>query len=101
MPTETRIRSGTALYGWYTLLVAAAVGAFFVIDNWGRQLEAPSAGSVLSSQSAASHADTLFHLLLALVVIIATARLIGVCFIWVGQPPVIGEVIGGIMLGPS
>jgi Kef-type K+ transport system membrane component KefB len=38
---------------------------------------------------------------LALVVIIATARLIGVAFMWIGQPPVIGEVIGGIMLGPS
>ena len=59
------------------------------------------AESAVSPQSSGPNVDTLFHLLLALAVIIATARLMGVCFMWIGQPPVIGEVVGGIMLGPS
>jgi len=40
-------------------------------------------------------------LLLALVVVILTARAVGAAFAWLRQPPVIGEVIAGILLGPS
>jgi len=39
--------------------------------------------------------------LLALTVIIITARLVGALFARVNQPAVIGEVVGGILLGPS
>ena len=45
--------------------------------------------------------DVLLHLLLALVVIIVAARLLGVVFRYLKQPPVIGEVIAGLLLGPS
>jgi len=43
----------------------------------------------------------LFHVLLALVVIIVSAQLLGVVFRRLKQPPVIGEVIAGLLLGPS
>jgi Kef-type K+ transport system membrane component KefB len=43
----------------------------------------------------------LVKVLLALTVIIITARLMGVLFKRLDQPPVIGEVLAGIMLGPS
>jgi Kef-type K+ transport system membrane component KefB len=43
----------------------------------------------------------LVKVLLALAVIIITARLMGMLFKRLDQPPVIGEVLGGIMLGPS
>ncbi len=43
----------------------------------------------------------LLHVLLALVAIIVTARLLGALFRRLQQPPVIGEVIAGIVLGPS
>ena len=46
-------------------------------------------------------ADLLLHLLLALFVILVVARLVGVLFKRIGQPPVIGEVVAGILLGPS
>ena len=36
-----------------------------------------------------------------LVIVIALARLIGMLFRKIGQPPVMGEVLGGIILGPS
>jgi Kef-type K+ transport system membrane component KefB len=43
----------------------------------------------------------LVKVLLALTVIIITARLVGALFARVNQPAVIGEVVGGILLGPS
>ena len=41
------------------------------------------------------------HVLLALAAVVAVGRLLGVAFRHIGQPPVIGEVLGGILLGPS
>lgn len=38
---------------------------------------------------------------LTLIIVIAFARLIGLVFRKIGQPPVMGEVLGGIILGPS
>jgi Kef-type K+ transport system membrane component KefB len=45
--------------------------------------------------------DPLWHLLLALAVVVAAGQLLGRLFRLVGQPPVIGEVVAGIVLGPS
>lgn len=45
--------------------------------------------------------QAVFHTFLALAVIMATARLVGAIFSRFQQPPVIGEVIAGILLGPS
>jgi len=43
----------------------------------------------------------LASLLLALAVVVVVGRLLGVLFRRAGQPPVIGEVVAGILLGPS
>ena len=43
----------------------------------------------------------LFHLLMAMAAVIVVGRLLAPIFRAVGQPPVIGEVIAGIVLGPS
>jgi Kef-type K+ transport system membrane component KefB len=45
--------------------------------------------------------DALFHVLVALTAVLVMGRLLGSLFRAVGQPPVIGEVVGGIALGPS
>jgi Kef-type K+ transport system membrane component KefB len=47
------------------------------------------------------HAEILLHLLADLVIIILAARSLGALARKVGQPSVIGEVIAGIMLGPT
>ena len=43
----------------------------------------------------------LLHVLLALAVVVALGRVLGLLFVRLGQPPVIGEVVAGILLGPS
>jgi Kef-type K+ transport system membrane component KefB len=47
------------------------------------------------------HDSALLHLLLALLVVVAVAQLAGQLFRRIGQPPVIGEMFAGILLGPS
>lgn len=51
---------------------------------------------------AALSADDLFiYVFAGIAVILVTARLLGWLFTRIGQPAVVGEVIGGIVLGPS
>jgi Kef-type K+ transport system membrane component KefB len=45
--------------------------------------------------------DTLSHVLLALAAVIVVARIIGVVLRRLAQPPVISEILAGIMPGPS
>ena len=45
--------------------------------------------------------DATAHLLLTLAAVIVLGRCVGWLFAFIRQPPVIGEVIAGIMLGPS
>src|SRR5579871_567851 len=45
--------------------------------------------------------DALLHVLVALAAVLVLGRSLGLLFRYVGQPPVIGEVVGGILLGPS
>jgi len=93
-------RAKTFLF--YGGMVAVAVIIFLGIRSLGLHLPAPPAPAAQSSAVAAGQGiNTLFHALLALAVIIVTARLAGLLFGLIGQPTVIGEVCGGIMLGPS
>jgi Kef-type K+ transport system membrane component KefB len=43
----------------------------------------------------------MLHVLLAIVAVIVSAQLLGVVFRHLKQPPVIGEVIAGLLLGPT
>src|SRR5687768_17290057 len=46
-------------------------------------------------------ADLVFHAVLALAVVVGAGRLLGRAAAAIGQPRVIGEVLSGILLGPS
>ena len=84
------------------LMVAATVAIFFTVDRLGAGLVAPGAtGALPHGRPAGAGADLVRGVLLALVVVILTARVVGALFGWLRQPPVIGEVIAGILLGPS
>jgi Kef-type K+ transport system membrane component KefB len=93
------------LFYLITLLVFGA-GIYLVLD-YGAQLS-PAALPAAAPASGASgpalldrlHAP-LGVLLMQLIVIILAARAIGAVFLRIGQPAVVGEMLAGILLGPS
>lgn len=100
-PTSTR-RSTLRTLVFYVLMLAGTVLLFLWIAARGSDLAAPApAVPQFGTGKGELVADNLLHVLLALLVVIVTARLVGLLFKRLQQPPVIGEVIAGIMLGPS
>lgn len=87
----------------YVSMIGATIAGFFVIRSYGESLVAPlpASGPVFGGAQGREGVDNLLHVLLALLVVIVTARLLGALFKHLGQPPVIGEVVAGILLGPS
>ncbi|HME70748.1 MAG TPA: cation:proton antiporter [Myxococcota bacterium] len=87
----------------YAAMIIATVAIFWGIRAVGEARS--SAAALVPLESAATVAkasgETLFHVLLALVVVITVARGMGVLFRRFHQPAVIGEVVAGILLGPS
>ena len=97
--------SGTSMWGMaaYGGLILVAIALFFVIQTVGDSLIAPAPLTHGGGHGAAAAAasDTLWHLLIALTVVVIAGRILGWLFAYIHQPPVIGEVIAGILLGPS
>jgi Kef-type K+ transport system membrane component KefB len=86
----------------YAATVLMAIGIFLLIRNYGETLVAPPAAAGETAAKAVPHStDALPHVLFALAAVIVAGQVIGRLFVYVGQPPVIGEVIAGILLGPS
>ena len=83
-------------------MVLVTVGLFFVIRGYGETLSAPAAvaGQSVSGPPAPA-SDVLPRVLFALAAVIVAGQFIGWLFRFVGQPAVIGEVVAGILLGPS
>jgi Kef-type K+ transport system membrane component KefB len=101
---HSRRRSGEvrSFLGYATLI--ASVGLiYFWIRSYGNSLAAPVVPSVAGPGRSVSqvHVNDFVHVLLALVLVIGVARALGAVFRWVHQPPVVGEMIAGILLGPS
>src|SRR6202167_4463267 len=87
----------------YALMIGALVLLYLWIRDYGETLAAPApAGSnIFGSAASRANEGDLLHVLLALVVVIATARAMGWVFRSFKQPPVVGEILAGIVLGPS
>jgi len=87
---------------FYGLMIVATVAAFFLIRRYGETLSAPAAPSPDSSaRVVGSRNEALLHLLLALAAVITLGQVLARLFARFSQPPVIGEMIAGILLGPS
>jgi len=85
----------------YLAMLVATLAAFVLIAApAGTNVLAP-APPVPASAAAAFPASTLLHVLLALAAVVVLARILGALFRYVHQPPVIGEVVAGLALGPS
>ncbi|HYX24565.1 MAG TPA: cation:proton antiporter [Thermoanaerobaculia bacterium] len=114
------------VFFYFAVLVVFGAGIIFLLDLGSRlQPETAAAVSPAAAHSAATThpgvgpevkkapaggiARTLREnvqsplsiLLLQIVVIVLAARLLGTLFHKIGQPPVIGEMVAGILLGPS
>jgi Kef-type K+ transport system membrane component KefB len=96
----------------YVAMLVGAVALFFAIDTFGKRVQAPAPSSptrispTLNVAPAVSlpqdpKPNVFAHVLIALLAVLATGQLLGALFRRIGQPPVIGEVVGGILLGPS
>src|SRR5687768_18403221 len=73
----------------------------FQLVRWHGERLVPATNSVGVTAVPPAENGGFFELLLALLVVILTARACGFVFKLLRQPPVIGEVIAGIALGPS
>ncbi len=95
--------AGTRAAAAYGLMIGGLVLLYLWIRSYGETLGAAPASGTAIFGSAASRANEgdLLHVLLALVVVIATARAMGSIFRSAGQPQVVGEILAGIVLGPS
>ncbi len=100
------MRGSSSRATWlYLLLFPITAVAFWLLHGLGHDLRAPEpapGAPRFAAQGAGPVAlDTFMHVLLALGVILVAARALGALFRWFRQPPVMGEVIAGILLGPS
>ncbi len=93
------VKARTPLF--YAAMVGAALGVFLWIRSEGESLLAPGGPGRFGLGGPQRPGGVLTHVLLALVVIILCARALGAIFRKFNQPPVIGEMIAGILLGPS
>jgi Kef-type K+ transport system membrane component KefB len=87
----------------YGLMIIGVGCAYLVIRRYGEGMTASGAALAAKAQAGAAptSTDVMLHVLLALIVVIVLARVLGTLFRLVHQPPVIGEIIAGIVLGPS
>src|ERR1700676_2355200 len=85
----------------YAGMLAVAVGLFLMIQRRGSTLVAPRPSSPIATSVPAATGTPLASVLVALAVVLIVGKALGWCVARLGQPPVIGEVLGGIALGPS
>lgn len=86
---------------FYLLMMVFGIGAFLLIDLKGQELMDPAAIMAMERHAVHEQINHLLYVLIALSVVVGTARAFGSLFSLIHQPAVIGEVIGGILLGPS
>jgi Kef-type K+ transport system membrane component KefB len=96
MTPPTRLRAAL-LYG---AMAAGAVGLFLLVRAYGETLTAPETGEPAAG-AVAKKGDALLQVLIALAAVVGGGVLLGRLFGILGQPAVIGEVVAGILLGPS
>ncbi len=106
------MRRNTIAY--FLTVTIFGIGVSRILEK-GKQLETPniSAHPPVSGEQIQHPADSLLQdfaqnvhhplsvLLLQILIIIVAARLLGWLMIKIGQPTVIGEIVAGVLLGPS
>jgi Kef-type K+ transport system membrane component KefB len=102
MPTSPSTSFSWRPLALYALMLLGTVAGFFVIRAIGEGFTIAAPAVETAKDAPTQHrSDVLLHVLLALVAVIVAGQVMGRIFIYLQQPPVIGEVVAGIMLGPS
>lgn len=92
----------TLLFVGVVWLSARIGGTYYHIDTQSAAPIVPSSAWQNFTDSVTHHGtSTIGLLLLQIIVILTVARLVGALFRHIGQPQVIGEIVAGILLGPS
>jgi len=87
---------------FYVAMLASTIGAYLLIRTWGEGLPREPSPGTIDSRASAMHTSALGHVLFALAAITLLARVLGgLVKRLLGQPAVIGEIIAGLLLGPS
>ena len=97
------MRPDTVWLRFYLLLLVGGVVAFLAIQRVGITLVAPQVVEVKTTNEIAKNGgvDVVIHVLAILAAVIALGNLLSWGLKRIHQPAVIGEVIAGILLGPS
>lgn len=87
----------------YITLILAGIGLFYLVRSFGDGLVAPPtpADAPPVARPLPGHVDVVQHVVATLAAVIALGFVLSRAFVYLGQPPVIGEVVAGILLGPS
>ncbi len=87
----------------YLALIGGGIGVFFLVRAIGGGLTAPPApeGALPVGRAAAGQVNVVLHVAATLAAVVAPGAMLSRVLRYLGQPPVIGEVIAGILLGPS
>jgi Kef-type K+ transport system membrane component KefB len=94
----------TQLAFFYSSTLLAAVGIFFLVRAAGLRLVpigAANSATIRPAQETTRTPNLFLHVLVALAVVVIAARVLAALFRWLGQPQVMGEVVAGLLLGPS
>src|SRR3990172_520089 len=101
---ESRPHKRLLFWNWvvYGLMLLATIAAFLLIRGYGETLvAAPATIAESLAEVDAEKSDALLHVLVALAAVMVTGQILAKIFAHLSQPPVIGEVLAGILLGPS
>ena len=87
----------------YLALLIGGIGLFFLVRAFGDELIAPlpPADARPVGRPIPGQVDVVLHVIATLAAVIGLGFVLGRAFRYLGQPPVIGEVVAGILLGPS
>jgi Kef-type K+ transport system membrane component KefB len=99
-PEAGKLRLIRAVIG-YGFMVAFTIGVFLLIRSRGESLVAPPPVNAVPVGTTIKEDDIFIRVLVALAAIIVLGQMLARLFVYLSQPPVIGEVVAGILLGPS
>lgn len=95
-------RSAPWLGTCYVAILAVGVGLFFLICRAGAGLPVTAPSSLPNEVRVKTvSVDVPLHVMATLAAVILLGSVLAKICRWLGQPPVIGEVVAGILLGPS